>query len=708
MSHSPYQNKRQLANDLIQVMDETFIGKFLTYDTFAERPTARDFGVGSCIINGVVYNCDGMEWSPNNQQTKPKAFNILSENTEALPAVIQSTHFTSWSKTQLTGATVTISTTATTDDTAIIDVPLGGRGILSLTMTEGEQYGWIKDHTYVLTLNVVALTGTTDLGIRAVDENITAPILGTGRVGIIFTYIAGSTKLLRIGSGINAGATAGQVCTITIDNTVMIEDITGRSPQYFHSHVYRWGSKNTQPNYTLVDNVVTEVVDRNLTYATNPIDLIFVTGDSFSNGASDFPAQINKTSDYCAEAWSYSGGRLTTQIRAPFYNNITSNDYKAAVLQGGVNDINNSVTLAAMQKAHTEMCDICDGLGLPVVLVNVAPYVDIRSTSAKYSVWKQWNHWLETVAANRGYGLVDLVRIFDDPNSPGRMAQVYVTGTYTGETTYTGDVLHPNQAGQQLIADEVVRQLDKTLMAVKSKYTTVNKTYSRAVIRAQGIPMVFPSSGTMGNNGALSALTALDAAYTQCYMYFAADIIGAGVPAGWYYTIMSSTTAGTVYNNTVTPLQIPIVPASPTEFVTTGAGAYTGVVADTIVASIPIKANSMGINGSLVFNLDWSGTINSNVKSGTTKISSTTIGSASMASISVFSQNTSFKNRGIATENVATRSNINIGGSSASGSFNRTAIDTSADFTVNISSSRATAADNMVLQSAFVELITAN
>ena len=116
---------------------------------------------------------------------------------------------------------------------------------------------------------------------------------------------------------------------------------------------------------------------------------------------------------------------------------------------------------------------------------------------------------------------------------------------------------------------------------------------------ATAIPMILPSSGTIGNNGALSGLTAFPGTYVSCYMYFPANAIAAGVAAGLYYCVMSSTTAGTIYNNTYTSGQ-PTIPASPTAFSTTGPGAYTQTTAsDVTVLSGTVPANTLGINGEL-------------------------------------------------------------------------------------------------------------
>ena len=115
-----------------------------------------------------------------------------------------------------------------------------------------------------------------------------------------------------------------------------------------------------------------------------------------------------------------------------------------------------------------------------------------------------------------------------------------------------------------------------------------------------GIYMGVPSSGTIGDNGALSAITALPAIFSGgCYLRFPANAIAAGSAAGMYYCVMSSTTAGTIYNNVYTSGN-PSIPASPTPFVTTGPGAYTQSTASQITVLNPtMPGGLLGANGSI-------------------------------------------------------------------------------------------------------------
>lgn len=105
----------------------------------------------------------------------------------------------------------------------------------------------------------------------------------------------------------------------------------------------------------------------------------------------------------------------------------------------------------------------------------------------------------------------------------------------------------------------------------------------------------------MGANGALSAIATLTAVYPNCYLYFPAGKAFSGSAAGWYYAVMSSGTAGTVYNNTYTT-GTPTIPASPTAIADAGPGAYTQTSGSGIDAyKLVIPGNTLGINDRLRF-----------------------------------------------------------------------------------------------------------
>ena len=133
-----------------------------------------------------------------------------------------------------------------------------------------------------------------------------------------------------------------------------------------------------------------------------------------------------------------------------------------------------------------------------------------------------------------------------------------------------------------------------------------------------GIPFGIPSSGSVGNNGALTLTTAFPRIFSRgIYLYFPAGAISSGSAAGLYWTVMSSTTAGTIYNNLYSPSSttVPSSVASPTAFSTTGPGAYTQTINTNIsLASFNIQGNLMGARGVLSITSGWDTTANTNSK----------------------------------------------------------------------------------------------
>lgn len=118
------------------------------------------------------------------------------------------------------------------------------------------------------------------------------------------------------------------------------------------------------------------------------------------------------------------------------------------------------------------------------------------------------------------------------------------------------------------------------------------------------IPVGLAPTGTMANNGAVTLGTALNTTYAACYLYYPAGAVAAGVPASadFLYTVMSSTTVGQVFNNSMSANLdtngMPTAPASPTAFATTGPGAFTGTTGSAITLyTLTVPAAAMGTNG---------------------------------------------------------------------------------------------------------------
>lgn len=113
-----------------------------------------------------------------------------------------------------------------------------------------------------------------------------------------------------------------------------------------------------------------------------------------------------------------------------------------------------------------------------------------------------------------------------------------------------------------------------------------------------GVPSGVAPSGVIANNGALTLGTALSRVYSGgLFLAFPAGAIEAGSAAGSYWCVMSSTTAGTIYNNALNG--IPAIPAALVPFVTVGPGAYGGRTDEVNVGSFTLPGGSLGPNGQI-------------------------------------------------------------------------------------------------------------
>lgn len=221
-------------------------------------------------------------------------------------------------------------------------------------------------------------------------------------------------------------------------------------------------------------------------------------------------------------------------------------------------------------------------------------------------------------------------------------------------------------------------------------------------IVASAIPFVIAPTGTMANNGAITLGTALPTTYANCYLYLPASAIFAGSTAGWYYTQMSSTTAGTVFNNTYTT-GIPTIPGG-TAFVTTGPGAYTGVITQQTMQSLPVAGNLLGPNGVLVYEVTWTYPNNANTKTLGVGFGSTyySFGQTTTNSVAL---KKSIRNRGVTNVQVADTGTGAAGSGSGASNPVYGSTDTSAQQFFNLTGQLAVATDFIVSEYIMIEAI---
>lgn len=226
------------------------------------------------------------------------------------------------------------------------------------------------------------------------------------------------------------------------------------------------------------------------------------------------------------------------------------------------------------------------------------------------------------------------------------------------------------------------------------------------ILEQWAVPVGIAQTGSIGNNGALTlGGSGFQVTYSGgIWLYFPANAISAGSAAGFYWTVMSSATAGTIYNTTLGDT-VPYVPTRNIAFVTTGPGAYTGHTSKVSLATVTVPGGSMGLNGGLLVDV-----LASCMNSGTTKTFGITLGGSSIYSRSigastVMREIASVRNMNSQAVNLVNTAQVSVGVHTTSGAAVRRTVNTAADSNVVIEGTLATATDYLILEGATIEVL---
>jgi hypothetical protein len=222
-----------------------------------------------------------------------------------------------------------------------------------------------------------------------------------------------------------------------------------------------------------------------------------------------------------------------------------------------------------------------------------------------------------------------------------------------------------------------------------------------------GLSMIMAPTGTGASAGAITLGTAGPTGFWggPCYLYLPANCLGGNAnSAGWYYTLLTSTTVGTVYNNAYTTGQ-PFIPGSAVLTAFAGAGSgYTGVTTAQAALTFTMPGNSLGANGVLEMSgvIGYNGSTNN--KTVTVKIGSTTVFSLVQATAAnkAYQFYIQVQNQGATNAQMVQ----NTGATGASTVVNTySSIDTTANQTITVNITNATATDWTSIES-FSAVIT--
>lgn len=234
------------------------------------------------------------------------------------------------------------------------------------------------------------------------------------------------------------------------------------------------------------------------------------------------------------------------------------------------------------------------------------------------------------------------------------------------------------------------------------------KPYQPVFMYSCAVPVGLAPSGTMGANGALTSGTALPETYSSgIWLYFPAGAVSSGSAAGFYWTVMTNTTAGTVYTNTVDPStggNVCSTPASPTAVSDAGPGAYTGVTSSTItMMSTYIPGGLMGLHGRIVASWGWWLTNNANTKTGSASYGGTELFSRSNSSVVGVKDCVIIHNRGAVNKQISVGSSSACAGGSGAAPLTGTVASGSQQLFA-VRANRGTATDNFILVGLIAEV----
>jgi hypothetical protein len=295
----------------------------------------------------------------------------------------------------------------------------------------------------------------------------------------------------------------------------------------------------------------------------------------------------------------------------------------------------------------------------------------------------------------------------------GQTPSATATATFSA-TSGTGVTMTLSSADLLGTSADVGRVL--TILDTTYKYATITAlgTTSTATVTITGTlsgtgPFANSAiwlTGSPTSTNATGYSVSLPRAVPGAYAYFPAGAISSGSNAGWYWTVMSSTTVGTAYNSVYSSGK-PAV-GTTTAFSTTGPGAFTQTTGAYIAGpQATVAAGAMGLNGTIQGS--YTGSVNStaNNKVFIPELNGLKVGQMNLSSVTGASSTPfAVTNQGTASAQIYNPGNGLSGQySNSTGGVTITSINTASAQTFAFAMNLATATDYMILEQYTAELL---
>ena len=182
-------------------------------------------------------------------------------------------------------------------------------------------------------------------------------------------------------------------------------------------------------------------------------EIVLVGGDSFSNGANDWPGPLQSTYGHTVYRAAVSGGRLDrifTEMRTWAAANWGVKP-GVVLVQGGINNIVASQTAETMKSQLNQIIVYFRKLGAIPVVLSLCPFGSSSGwTAGRQTEADAFNSWL---LARTDLVTVDVYTPLESAPGSDILAAGYDSG----------DGLHPNTTGMALIAQLVDSVLDNVV-----------------------------------------------------------------------------------------------------------------------------------------------------------------------------------------------------------------------------------------------------
>lgn len=232
--------------------------------------------------------------------------------------------------------------------------------------------------------------------------------------------------------------------------------------------------------------------------------------------------------------------------------------------------------------------------------------------------------------------------------------------------------------------------------------TYVGDPYQLSSLCSSGAPVIIPSNGTIATNGTVTLVTALPTTYSGgAWVYFPATAFAGTGVAGLYWTVMSSTTVGVVYQNIVLQTENfePNVPSVLLGAVTGSNTSYTQTInSDFYIFRGTVPGGLMGKFGQVSYKVLFATNATANSKPVKINFNSTAIHTSSLSSNAAVIIDKETTCRGTPYQQVSNPLAALGHGAIASGSPLYLSVDTTADFDITVTGQLSTATDYIVME----------